>query len=255
MNGSDGYQSDLAFVHDAAFGDWALQGSQAIVRKLRQAGLDTGLVADLGCGSGIGAEVFARAGYRVYGVDRSQAMLELAWQRVPGAEFACASVLDAPLPPCCAMVAIGEVFNYVFDARVDEESLAAFFARSYQALTPGGLFVFDVACPGRVPGGRGTGFKRTDDWVILFEAVEEGDSLSRQITTFRRYGGAYRRSDELHRLRLYVPSRISSALISAGFQVEVSDRFGSERFAPGHAVFTARKPQHAPAGVHVESPR
>jgi hypothetical protein len=126
---------------------------------------------------------------------------------------------------------------------VDEESVGTFFTRAFRALVPGGMFVFDVACPGRVPEGRAAVFKRAEDWVILYEAVEEGYSLSRQITTFRREGEGYRRSDELHRMRLYVPSRISSALLSAGFEVEVSDRFGASRFAPGHAVFTCMRPR------------
>jgi SAM-dependent methyltransferase len=244
VKGSDGYRADVAFIHDAAFGDWAQQGTHAIVAKLRHAGITSGLVVDLGCGSGIAAEVLTEAGYSVFGVDQSAPMLELARRRVPSAEFVCGSVLDVALPACRSMIAIGEVFNYSFDERVEEQSLSAIFSRCFAALEPGGLFVFDVACSGRVPEGRSAGFKRTDDWAILYEAVEEGYSLTREITTFRRKGAMFERSDELHRLRLYVPARISSALIAAGFEVEVSDRFGATRFAPGHAVFTAAKPQN-----------
>lgn len=243
MKGTDGYQADVAFIHDAAFGDWAQQAAHAIVAKLQHAGITSGLVIDLGCGSGIAAEALTEAGYSVFGVDQSASMLELARRRVPTAEFVRASVLDIPLPECRSIMAIGEVFNYSFDERVDEHTLAAVFARCFAALAPGGLFVFDVACSGRMPEGRSAGFKRTDDWVILHEAVEEGYSLTREITTFRRKGAAFERSDEIHRLNLYVPSRISSALISAGFDVEVSDRFGATRFAQGHAVFTAAKRQ------------
>ena len=52
------------------------------------------------------AHAFAQAGYRVIGVDISAAMIELARQRVPAAEFHVASFLDFQLPACSAITAI-----------------------------------------------------------------------------------------------------------------------------------------------------
>jgi SAM-dependent methyltransferase len=237
-----GYGSDVAFIHDAAFGDWAAEGSAALIDRLSRDGVDSGLVVDLGCGSGLSAAALTEAGYAVFGVDQSAAMIELARRRVPSAEFQCASVLDVELPACRAVVAIGEVFNYLFDGRVDPESLEALFGRVFDALLPGGIFLFDVARAGRVPEGRSAGFKRTPDWAILYESFEEGATLTRQITTFRRRGDSFARTDETHRLCLHVPFRISSALLARGFEVEVGDRFGEALLAPGLAVFVARKP-------------
>jgi SAM-dependent methyltransferase len=238
----EGYQEDLAFIHDAAFGDWARHGGEVVLARLQHVGIDSGLVVDLGCGSGISAELFANAGFGVLGVDQSAAMVRLARERVQSGEFVCAPLLDAELPTCRAVVAIGEVFNYLFDERMGADALPDLFARVYRALVPGGLFVFDLARSGRVPQGRSRDWKQMDDWVVLYEAVEEGLSVTRRITTFRRHGESYQKTEETHRLRLYSPSVVSSSLIAAGFQVEVSDRFGDAPLAPGHAVFTATKP-------------
>lgn len=243
MKDGQGYGSDVAFIHDAAFGDWAREGSAALLGRLRAAGCDEGLIVDLGCGSGITAALLTESGYRVFGIDQSRAMLELARRRAPPAEFVCASVFEVELPLCQAVVAIGEVFNYLFDASADAERLQGLFGRVFDALAPGGLFVFDVARAGRVPGGKASAFKRAADWAILYEASEEGSLLTRHITTFRRRGELFERTEETHQLRLHVPFRISSALIASGFEVEVGDRFGEAPLAPGLAVFVATKPR------------
>jgi SAM-dependent methyltransferase len=239
---TEGYQTDLAFIHDAAFGDWARQGGEAVLARLHHVGIDSGLVVDLGCGSGITAELFANAGFGVLGIDQSEAMVHLARERVQSGEFVCSPLLDAELPQCRAVIAIGEVFNYLFDERMGADALADLFERVFRALVPGGLFMFDLARSGRVPQGKSRDFKQVDDWVILYEAVEEGYTLTRRITTFRRQGESFHKAEETHKLRLYSPSTVSSALIAAGFHVEVSDRFGDSPLAPGHAVFTAVKP-------------
>ena len=71
----------------------------------------------------------------------------------PAARFEIASWVDAELPPCAAVTAIGEVVNYGFDPRGGDAALHALFARVHAAVAPGGVFVLDVAGPGRVPGG------------------------------------------------------------------------------------------------------
>ena len=66
---------------------------------------------------------------------------------------------------------------------------------------PGGLFVFDLATPGRVPAGEESAFRVGDDWAILDAASESGGRMQRRITMFRRIGGGatYRRSEEIDR--------------------------------------------------------
>src|SRR6202008_3944336 len=144
-----GYQLDLAYIHDAGFGDYARKSAPGLLAILRRAGIRSGLVVDLGCGSGIWAAELIRRGYDVRGIDSSSAMIELARKQGPAARFVNASFLNAKLPACDAVTAIGEVFNYTFDRRNGPRQLAQLFRRVHQALRPGGAFIFDIAEPGR----------------------------------------------------------------------------------------------------------
>ena len=77
------YNEDLAYVHDQGFADTARNAALSVLQLLRAQKIKSGLVVDLGCGSGVLAERLIRAGYVVLGVDMSKAMLRLARKRAP----------------------------------------------------------------------------------------------------------------------------------------------------------------------------
>jgi SAM-dependent methyltransferase len=203
------------------------------------------LVVDLGCGSGLWTRELCRAGYPVLGVDFSAAMLKIARQRVPEARFQRGSFLEVDLPPCGAVTAIGEVVNYLFDPANRQETLVRFFGRVFHALRPGGVFLFDVAGPGR---GGGSGQRQKhfqgEDWAVLVEAEEDKDQgiLTRCITSFRRVGKLYRRAEEVHRLHLYWGAEMVTALRRLGFRTRLRRGYGEFRFPPGLVSIVARKP-------------
>jgi SAM-dependent methyltransferase len=241
-----GYQEDLAYIHDVGFGFFARQAAPGLLQLLRQNGVVRELVVDLGCGSGIWARELSQAGYGVLGVDLSAAMLKIARRRVSEARFQRASFLEADLPPCGAVTGIGEVFNYLFDTANRQETLVRFFGRVFQALRPGGLFLFDVAGPGRAGGiGRHQKHFQGDDWAVMVETEEDYDDtvLTRRITTFRRVGKLYRRSEEVHRLRLYRGTKMVTILRRLGFRANVLRGYGAFRFPRGLAGICARKPR------------
>jgi hypothetical protein len=125
------------------------------------------------------------------------------------------------------------------------EALQGLFRRIFAALVPGGLLVFDVAGPGRVPGGGPRMFHREgEDWAILVTTEEDRlrGLLTRWITSFRKVTELYRRDHEVHRLRLYARSQVAAALREVGFRVRGLSGYGELRFGPGHAGFLARKP-------------
>jgi SAM-dependent methyltransferase len=111
------YGRDLAYVHDAAFGHLARGGARTLLRLLRRARVRDGLVVDLGAGTGITSRALNDAGYEVLGVELSPDMVELARRRAPAARFVRSSLLDAELPACVAVAAIGECLNYATDRR------------------------------------------------------------------------------------------------------------------------------------------
>ena len=240
---TEAYKNDLAYIHDTAFGDFARNAAPGLIEILRQAGTTTGLVVDLGCGSGIWTRELVDAGYDVLGIDISAAMIEIARRRVPQAEFQTASLLKVTLPHCDAVTSLGECFNYLFDKNNSISEMRRLFRRIYAALKPGGLLIFDIAEPGRGKGPRQK-HRQGPDWAVLVEVDEDSRSnrLTRRITSFRRVGARYRRDEEVHRLRLYTRSEIAKELRNAGFRVRTVRAYGEQPMIEGCVGFVARKP-------------
>jgi SAM-dependent methyltransferase len=237
------YGADLAYVHDRAFGHVARAGGLTLIRFLGRHGFGEGLVVELGSGSGITARLLTEEGYEVLGVEVSADLIEIASQRAPAASFENASLLDADVPSCVAVAAIGEPFNYAFHDR-ESDALANLFARVHEALEPGGLFLFDVAEPGRERGGPRRTWFEGPDWMLCLEAVEYHAErrLDRRITVFREADDGYRRSDELHVLRLYERDEVQNALADAGFESRQLGAYSGEvHFGRGHSGWLATK--------------
>jgi SAM-dependent methyltransferase len=239
------YGEDLAYIHDVGHADFALDSATGILEVLDRKGINDGLVVDLGCGTGLLARQLIDTGYGVFGIDISEAMVELARRRTPEAEFRVGSLFEVDLPPCAAVTAISEVLNYLFDAENEREGLGRLFRHVHDALVPGGDFVFDVLGPGQVqPGTRKRGFGVGEDWAVLSELEEdlERGTMARRIVSFRKVGGHYRRDEEVHRVRLYDPSELSVELERAGFQVRTMRSYGDLPLSDGHTAFVAHKP-------------
>jgi SAM-dependent methyltransferase len=239
------YGEDIAYIHDVGHAEFALGAAPGIMEILDRNGIHDGLVVDLGCGSGLWARELVDAGYKVLGIDISEAMIELSRNRVPEAEFRVGSLFEVEIPRCQAITAVSEVLNYLFDAGSEERGLGCFFRRVHGALVPGGVFVFDVLGPGQVPPGtRARGFRVGEDWTVLAEREEdiERGTMERRIVSFRKVGEHYRRDAEVHRVRLYDPSGLSAELEQAGFRVRKMRSYGAHPLSEGHAAFVARKP-------------
>lgn len=263
-NFADAYLEDLAFVHDDSFGFIATGAAKTLAAKLTERGINSGLVVELACGSGISSALLLSAGYDVLGYDISAPMIEIARGRAaaaprpllpfgvrgvdtesPSARFEVASLYDAEIPQCVAVTGIGEAFNYLFDPRAGFESLREVFARAWRAIVPGGVLMFDVAEPGRalprlehhVWEGRG--------WRVVSETIEHTADrlLERRITTTRTIGGESRETFELHRLALYDHEEVYEALREIGFAPLTLASYAEDfRFGHGHGAFMAVKP-------------
>lgn len=239
------YDEDLAYVHDVGFGHVARNAAVELLERLRANRIGAGLILDLGCGTGIVAEQLTKAGFDVLGFDISKAALEIARRRAPKAMFRRASFLEADIPPCVAVTAVGEVFNYLFDPHNSASAFRKLVKRVHDALAPGGLFMFDLATVGRGPAGEA---RRTyfdgQDWVCVVSTREDRASriLTRQISTFRKVGKLYRRSDEIHRQRLIGASHAISAVRKAGFFAHTIQGYGDFRLGRGwYGVFCRKR--------------
>ena len=157
------------------------------------------------------------AGYRVLGIDISEAMIEISRRRVPEAEFQGGSLFDADIP------------------------------RAVRALVPSGVFVFDVLGPGQVPpGAAARGFRAGDDWAVLSEREEDTErGLWRAASSASgRWGtttGGTTRSTACG-CTIYDTSELSAGLGQVGFDVRMMRSYGNYLLAEGNAAFVARKP-------------
>lgn len=234
------YAADLSYVHDVRFGRFAERVAPELIRQLRRRyGRRRGRVVEIGCGGGILARRLVDAGYSVFGIDASPAMVRLARSRVPEARFRVGALESARIPRCEAIFAVGEAVTYVTGGL---SALRRFFARAHRALTPGGLLAFDFlesaerrTYPPRSFAGA--------DWAMVVRADVNptGRVLTRRMTVFRKVGDVYRRSQETHRVRIYPRAEIADALERAGFSVSMRRSYGPVRLLPGDVAAVAQK--------------
>ncbi|MBI4114681.1 MAG: class I SAM-dependent methyltransferase [Candidatus Niyogibacteria bacterium] len=69
---------------------WWINGTDAFISFLQPGAL----VLDVGCGGGVKAQYLAKKGFKVFGIDFSAGMIEIARREVPEAEFAVMDMKD-----------------------------------------------------------------------------------------------------------------------------------------------------------------
>ncbi|MGH9803662.1 MAG: class I SAM-dependent DNA methyltransferase [Candidatus Acidiferrales bacterium] len=185
-------------------------------------------VLDLGCGTGGHALLLAARGYRVTGVDASEAMLARARRKAESAgaavRFHCASIEELALGEHFdAAVSLFNVINYL----ASPEALRAGLARIRAHLLPGGLFLFDFRHG--VPAVRSYAplrFKWFDARPHFLLRVSETEldaaqQLHRTTFTCLVYEGdrLLRRFQETHVLRYLFPGEVEDELREAGLRL------------------------------------
>jgi SAM-dependent methyltransferase len=240
-----GYGRDFAYAHQTGHSDFVHLATPTVLAELRAAGVAGGLVVDLGCGTGVLAAALGHAGYDVLGVDLSADMLDLARETAPGATFVHGSFLDVALPPCDAVVSVGQCLAYAIDPRNDAAALSGLFRRIAAALRPGGMLLFDLnapveageSCPRPHPQVR-----VTPEWTLLADSTVDDGVLTREFVLFRKVDEHYRRTDERHVVRLYEPADVLAALREAGLHASTFHGYGGSEFPPDLVGYRARRP-------------
>lgn len=243
MAGDAYYQSDLAWVHHTGYSQHVERVSPGIVRLLHDRGLSVGArVLDVGCGSGLLARKLLDAGFAVRGIDASRAMIQLARDYAPGADFDVARVpirlpagAAGALPESDAVVSTGHVLNYL-DTRADIAEALGELAR---AVRPKGLLAIDLMtdryCEARAA--ETVHAKVEQDWVIVTRFSQpEPCRFDRSITVFRRAGSNWRRSDEIHRNVTFDADQALGILRDNGFEAQCRAAFGDETPPEGLVV-------------------
>lgn len=206
-------------------------------------------VVDLACGTGSLAVELARRGYGVTGVDLSPDMLAAAADK-------CAALEPPPLllcqdmsrlrliRPADAVVCCLDSLNYV----TRPAAVRRTFRRVWEALCPGGLFVFDIRTPEMLRGMDGqVCLDETEDTYCVWrgEFSRKRNILTYELDLFAaRPDGTWERAGELHEEYAYDPADLARWLAEAGF--ERIRQYGdlvlrAPRAGEGRVFFTARK--------------
>lgn len=240
------YGQDLAYVHDVGYGELAQAAAIFLLQKLEASNFTSGLIVDLGCGSGIFAREICQSqnNYDFLGIDYSEDFLNLARQKAPKAQFIRSSFLDFAIPECLAVVSIGECLNYQSDRRNNWSALTDLFQRIYRSLPANGIFLFDVIEPG-ILGGNSSSKKIIEkpDWTMFIEYEEnfQEATLIRNIRLFRKTSNGYQKSKEVHLVKLYPRELVKKTLENLGFSVTLINNYNGVNFREKHVGFLAVK--------------
>ncbi len=184
------------------------------------------LVLDLACGTGSMTLALSKRGYDMIGVDGSEDMLSVAFERSEGHQilYLLQDMRDFELygtvgaVTCCL-----DSINYL----LSESDLDKCFACVHNYLDPDGLFLFDVNSPYKFETVYGDnsfimedvdeeGRKRFCGWQNEFD--RESGICSFYLSVFEESEGGYLRRDEEQHERCYSLDELKCALLRNGFE-------------------------------------
>lgn len=228
---------------DVGYEKWA----DYVERHFRRSKRPIRSVVELGCGTGSLTGLLARRGYQMTAVDLSPDMLSVADQKCAGLGvlFLCQDMSRLTLAePADAVISCLDSVNYV----TRPAALKRTFRRVYQALAPGGLFLFDIKTPAALEGADGQIYLDEDDG--LFCVWRGGYSPKRRVCGYgldlfvREEDGGWSRGGEYHEEYAYTTDELDGFLTEAGFR-DVR-QYGDKAMSPPkegaqRVFFAARK--------------
>ena len=238
----------LAGSYDAMMTDASYQKRVNWLERLfRKSRIPVRTVLDLACGTGSLARLLALRGYDVTAVDISPDMLSVAAEKCEGLDvlFLCQDMAKLALvEPADAVVCCLDSVNYV----TRPAQLQKAFRRVWQALAPGGLFLFDAKTPQALEEADGQVYLDENDGLYC---VWRGEyDPRRRICGFGidlfalQPDGSWDRGGEYHEEFAYTPEELTSYLENTGFSH--IKQFGELKMTPPKGgdyriFFAARK--------------
>ena len=241
------------FMDEVPYEDWCAR----ILQLFEEAGIDDGLVLDLGCGTGSLTCLLADHGYDMIGVDASPEMLDAAREKC--ADHPDVLLLEQDMREfelygtVRAVVCACDTLNYVSG----EDELLQVFRLVNNYLDPGGLFLFDMntAFKYRNDLGNQTFAESREEGAYIWDNFwdEEEQVNEYDLTLFIREEGTkerFLRFEEVHTQTAFPMERVLLLLKEAGLVPgPVYDGYTGEpaREESRRLVFTARECRKAEA--------
>lgn len=197
---------------------------------LSENGITSGILLDLGCGTGQMTRRFAAKGFDMIGIDSSPDMLEVARE----AEFS-GETDEKPAEilyllqdmrefelygTVAAVVSVCDAMNYI----TEDEDLLEVFSLVNNYLDPGGLFLFDMNTVHKYETelADGSFCESRDEAAFLCENTYDPESGINEydLTLFvRDADGRFSRFEETHYQRAWTPRRVAALLEQAGLEL------------------------------------
>lgn len=180
-------------------------------------------VLELGCGSGILGIMLKEKGYAITGLDLSEEMLTIAYNRQLESDTTFPLIQRnmkdlSDLPTYDSVVCYSDALCYM----EDEETLLQVFKEVHAVLTDDGVFLFDVHSPLQIDTFLETSFHaEVEDIVFLWDSFEGDHDLSveHHLTFFvETQDNIYERFEEIHKERTYSLDVYTKLLKTAGFK-------------------------------------
>ena len=205
------------FMEDVPYEQWR----DIIVKELKNALIQDGLLLDLGCGTGTLTRMLADEGYDMIGVDGSEEMLMEAREKTDGTDilYLCQDMRAFELYGTVrAVVSTCDTMNYLLTRSDFIQTV-----RLVNNLDPGGLFIFDLNTlyKFREVMGNTTIAESGEDasfiWDNFFD--EETGRNEYDLTLFiRREDGLFERQIEVHEEQGYTTEEVMGFLAAGGME-------------------------------------
>lgn len=234
------------FMDQVPYEKW----SGRIIQILSAYGIRDGLVLDLGCGTGSMTELLAGAGYDMIGVDASEEMLELAYEKRAESGHDILYLLQDMRElelygTVRAIVSVCDSLNYI----TEEEELLHVFRLVRNYLDPDGVFFFDMNTIYKYSEmlGETTIAENREEGSFIWENYYDPEEQLNQydLTLYiRDEDDRYTRFEETHIQKAYALERVLELLQQAGMKAEQifdSDTGKEVTDTTGKFCITARK--------------
>ena len=210
------------FMDQVPYEKW----SRRITEILKEYGISDGLVLDLGCGTGSMTELLAGAGYDMIGVDASEEMLELAYEKRAESGHDILYLLQDMREfelygTVRAIVSVCDSLNYI----TEEEELLHVFRLVRNYLDPDGVFFFDMNTIYKYSKmlGETTIAENREEGSFIWENYYDPEEQLNQydLTLYiRDEDDRYTRFEETHIQKAYALERVLELLQQAGMKAE-----------------------------------
>lgn len=197
---------------------------------LKRYSVDSGLVLDMGCGTGNITQRLAESGYDMIGIDNSLEMLMIARDKDKSKEilYLLQDMRSFELYGTVrAVVSICDSMNYI----LEEEELLMVFKGVNNYLDPGGVFIFDMNTVYKYQEllGENTIAESRENCCFIWDNYfyEDEQVNEYELSLFiKEEGDMFRRFRETHFQKAYSVETVKALLIKGGLEfVAVYDAF------------------------------